>query len=334
LTQPFLSGSSKQARVAYRQRDFRKLLEKAEGESKFVIALNLDIRGFSDWSDDPAQSVLYLKKLYMQLYDMYFSEASLVKPTGDGLMVVFDFKEEDLTKLAPAVVENAIEIVESFGTITQSDQMVNFPVPDQVGIGIARGSASRLASGNRTLDYSGRVLNLASRLMDIARPHGLVIDDAYGFGLLEGALKKRFFKDTVYLKGVSPHSPLSIRYWPDDITIPETNKHPVDEPLIRYASTERTLAELQIASDRILLDLPSRPPDPDSLEGRASHAKVLPGRRKSDRHTIYHDLDVGFQEKDGCFEAVINVPSLLKTLEKANIRSNWPVTIKVSYRAH
>jgi hypothetical protein len=184
------------------------------------------------------------------------------------------------------------------------------------------------------LDYTGRVLNLASRLMDIARPYGIVVDDAYGFDLLDVKLGDNFTRDAVYLKGVSPHIAVPVRYWPDEVVIPESNRHPLDEPQVQYTSTEMTLAELKNASGRILLDLPTRPPDPGALEGRASHAKVLPGRRKSDRATIFHNLDVGYQEKEGCFEAIIDVPALVKILNEAGIRSNWPVTIKVSFRAH
>ena len=51
-------------------------------------------------------------------------------------------------------------------------------------IGISRGTVCRLVSKGKTLDYSGRVVNLASRLMDDARPSGVVFDASVGIDLL------------------------------------------------------------------------------------------------------------------------------------------------------
>ena len=65
-------------------------------------------------------------------------------------------------------------LVEAFGQITANDFMINFPVPQRLGVGVARGTATRLASGGQVLDYTGRCLNLAARLMDKARPYGVV----------------------------------------------------------------------------------------------------------------------------------------------------------------
>jgi hypothetical protein len=50
-------------------RDFRALLDEARGISEFVFAVNVDIRGFSDWSltVDSAQTAIFVKKIYAKL---------------------------------------------------------------------------------------------------------------------------------------------------------------------------------------------------------------------------------------------------------------------------
>lgn len=100
-------------------RDFRDLLDEAMGVSEFVFAMNLDIRGFSDWSltVDSAQTAIFLKKIYSKLIDRYFDDAAFIKPTGDGLLVVVNFEEDALASVATRLVRIAIEIVENFGDL-------------------------------------------------------------------------------------------------------------------------------------------------------------------------------------------------------------------------
>jgi len=76
--------------------------------------------------------------------------------------------------------------------------MTNFPTPDKIGIGITRGSVCCIMSGSKILDYSGRNLNLASRLMEMARPSGIVFDESFGLDLLSDE-KKVFFYQKITL---------------------------------------------------------------------------------------------------------------------------------------
>jgi len=79
-------------------RTFRKLLESAIGISEFIIAVNLDIRGFSSFSKEvESPSVaMFIKKVYMKLIDTYFSDASFFKSTGDGLLMIIPYTEKNL----------------------------------------------------------------------------------------------------------------------------------------------------------------------------------------------------------------------------------------------
>jgi class 3 adenylate cyclase len=69
-----------------------------------------------------------------------------------------------------------------------------------LGIGIAAGSASRLIAGDTTFDYTGRPLNVASRLMDIARPAGVVLEETLDFEALSDETQELFARDQVFLK--------------------------------------------------------------------------------------------------------------------------------------
>jgi len=209
-------------------RDFRKLLEKAKGVSEFPIALNVDIRGFSKWSGDSAESGLFIKKVYIRLIDEFFKEASFYKATGDGLLVIFPVDEENPKDAVRTTVSLALEIVRKFPTLTRGDPMINFPTPKAVGIGLSRGPASRLISGRKTLDYSGTTLNLASRLMDLARPKGVVLDGQFGYELLAPSIAKRFEAERVFLKGVAPNTGAAIYYTHDWTEIPPSVKIPVE----------------------------------------------------------------------------------------------------------
>ncbi|MCJ7692880.1 MAG: hypothetical protein MUO22_05640 [Sedimentisphaerales bacterium] len=70
-------------------RNLRKLLENAEGVSEFIIAINVDIRGFSEFSlqVESPDAAMYVKRVYIRLVDDYLTGASFFKPTGDGLLL-------------------------------------------------------------------------------------------------------------------------------------------------------------------------------------------------------------------------------------------------------
>jgi class 3 adenylate cyclase len=126
-------------------RQFRRLLSGAVGSSEYVIALYADIRGFSLFSQqvDSVEVGSYIKRAYIKMIDDYFKEAQFFKPTGDGLLVVYTYKEETLTAVANSVIRTALQLIEDFKKICQGDPIVNFATPPRLGIGIARGSACR-----------------------------------------------------------------------------------------------------------------------------------------------------------------------------------------------
>ena len=98
----------------------------------------------------------------------------------------------------------------AFGQITADDYMINFPVPQKLGVGIARGSATRLISDGGVLDYTGRCLNLAARLMDKARPSGVVFADIHAKQLMTPEVALLFTSDEVCIRGISEQEPIPI----------------------------------------------------------------------------------------------------------------------------
>jgi class 3 adenylate cyclase len=321
---------------------FRERLDEAKGISEFVIVLNIDIRGFSDWSleVDSAQTALFIKKIYAKLIDKYFADAAFLKPTGDGLLVVLNFDEEEVASAVTKVIQQSMEIVKSFGTLCANEPAINFAVPQNVGIGISRGAASRLISDDLTLDYSGRVLNQASRLMDIARPRGVVFDSQFGFELLPKELRGKFKRHDIYLKGVSPRTPLEVRCWPRSIKIARVNQFPIGQP--QWEHIEAVVARQDLIDPKndesshegsvFSLDLPSHPPDPRTLTCEIRHDVVLADGRPSNQYFSFLEESVSYVDSAGQAQAHIDEARLAARLEKEGVGMDWPVRIKVSFR--
>lgn len=252
-------------------KQIRKRLTLAEGESEFVIAVNLDIRGFSAFSMrvDAVEAAQYLKSLYIKLLDDYFPDARFFKLTGDGLMLVFRYSEADLRPKAAAVLGTCKRVLANFPSLTASDEMVNFDVPTLVGIGIARGAACRIRAGRLTLDYSGRVLNLASRLMSLARPSGIVIDTAFGLDLVPTAMASTLSAEKVYLAGIAEEEPIPIVYTPE-VELPPESLVPIRKLQWRRVSEEFTVREWRSRGPLYDIDLPSAPHDVSRIESHAA----------------------------------------------------------------
>jgi len=95
-----------------------------------------------------------------------------------------------LETVAQSTIDTCYLIINEFECFCEHDPMINFDVPDKIGIGLSRGTACRLISDDKILDYSGDTLNLATKLMDFARPEGIVFDAKFGFDLLSRCPEK------------------------------------------------------------------------------------------------------------------------------------------------
>jgi hypothetical protein len=157
-------------------------------------------------------SAIYLRSVYSTILTDHFPDADFFKPTGDGLLLVHELPSEapSVPPRVSSILARCVALADEFGQITAEDFMVNFAVPQLLGIGVARGSVTRLVSGALVLDYTGRCLNLAARLMDKARPSGVVFADQHAPQLMEPEVALHFSEDCICIRGISEQEPISI----------------------------------------------------------------------------------------------------------------------------
>ncbi|HET7844774.1 MAG TPA: adenylate/guanylate cyclase domain-containing protein, partial [Xanthomonadales bacterium] len=199
-----------------------RLLERAlpgaKGESRHVIAMVADIRGFSSFSkqNDSADVASYVSKVYLRLISEFggVSSDAFFKTTGDGLLFVFPFEEADLEETYNKVVGNAMKCHDSFGDFAKGIRMINFETPRAIAFGISRGSACALVSSldgaRMVLDYSGHKLNLAARLQDLARPSGVILEGSPDVELLQPALREQFTSTDIYVRSVAEKNTIKV----------------------------------------------------------------------------------------------------------------------------
>jgi class 3 adenylate cyclase len=212
--------------------ELRKMLDNAEGTSDSIIALILDIRGFTPFckEQESLNVANFLKRVYTRIIDEYFPNARFYKPTGDGLLIVMSYTPKSLRDLLAKTMDKSLSLVRDFGKLCEEDEMINFYTPDKVGIGISRGAACCISSDGTIVDYSGRVINLASRLNDLARPCGVVFDSGLGITLLPKEIQDLFLSDNVYIRGIAEDKTITVFFSKQYTIIPPSRKQPLREP--------------------------------------------------------------------------------------------------------
>lgn|GEM_PF-1262396 len=192
----------------------RELLGTAKAESCSVVATFLDIRGFSAFTAPGGHfdSALYLRSMYDKILSERFNDSVFFKPTGDGLLLIHELptRAEEVPTFISSILARAVSLTDDFAELVSTDLMINFEKPERLGIGIARGSATRLVSNGLVLDYTGSCLNLAARLMDKARPSGVVFSDAFSDQILTEDVAPLFSEDGICIRGISEEVPIPI----------------------------------------------------------------------------------------------------------------------------
>ena len=226
----------------------RELLGSARAESCQVVATFLDIRGFSTFSvqGESFDSALYLRSVYTTILSSHFNDAAFFKPTGDGLLLIHELppNAEDVPGVVSSILSRAVTLVDTFGQITADDYMINFPIPQKLGVGIARGSATRLVSDGGVLDYTGRCLNLAARLMDKARPSGVVFSDIHAKQLMTLDVAVLFIEDGICIRGISEQEPIPIVI-SKAVETADTDREPIPDASNRWG-TPQTLSVAEV----------------------------------------------------------------------------------------
>lgn len=241
-------------------------LKAATGMSHHVIAVSLDVRGFSRFSmsTDSVDVALFISKLYLEAVRRFrdFDSEVFFKTTGDGLMICVPYSEDILAERFSSTISAALEFHSDFGELFAKSQVVNFSVPERIGIGISRGAACALlhSEGDESdgvtkgrkpviLDYSGHKLNLAARLQDSARPSGVVFEARKNLELLPQELQERFETVSLYVRSLAERAPLDVCIQKDAVELRPENTRPFG---LRRELSETSATKAQLVSE----DLP------------------------------------------------------------------------------
>ncbi len=313
-------------------RDLQEHLKTARGQSKDVVAVFLDIHGFTSWGAESTNAATFLKAAYNAILTRHFTDADYFKLTGDGMMVIYSFDDESLQRVIRMTVAKSIALVDAFPRLTKKDLMINYPVPQLLGVGLARGAATVLKSGDKTLDYTGAPLNLAARLMDLARPSGVVFDDSFGIELLTPANRKKFAKDAVYIRGIAEETPRSVYILRGKTRLSEFSKLPIIAPVRVVDSTEKTtLANLEERGSshwKELLQIPARTDD-GRIHLSYPKAKSDGSRNETLRRTSAHKIRI--EQRLMKWYALIDYGAMVREMKKNNCQPTWPVRTTIEY---
>jgi class 3 adenylate cyclase len=307
----------------------------AFGVSEFAIAVFVDIRGFSSFSErtEAPNTAMFIKRVYMRLMDNYFSDAAFCKPTGDGLMMIFSYDENTLLQTSATVVSAAVRAVSEFSKICENDPMINFTVPQKIGIGIARGTACKLSAGGRVLDYSGRILNLSARLTSIARPEGVVIDGEFYESMIPESERSRFRSSEVYVRGIAEVSPRAVFLLDSVSGVPSENLQPMHNPAWKEIKESFSLKTFAQAGPKYVVDL-NAVPDPKYFSVIVTHPARSGGRMVTGVVTemvLEPNKHCSLTHHGGIWQVAIDIAVILANLKEKGLPQKSTIQLKVRF---
>lgn len=311
---------------------FRKALDDATGVSQPVIVVIIDIRVFSAFSQtrESFDVAMFVKRVYIKLIDSYFPFASFYKSTGDGLLLTIPWEEKNLKEMSQKVIGSCIKCHSEFGTLCDGEPSINFEVPRKIGIGVARGSACCLVSGDTVIDYSGRLLNLTSRLNDLARPSGIIIDGEFGINLLSEEQKANFEEERVYLDGIAEYEPIQVYFTKEFTIIPKRNRQPIATKRWQHMIDIKPYREL-LRLGRFRYILESEPLSPDDIKVTVEHREVKGGKIWQKYSRYYYLEDFTYSIETGKPIVRIDFRTLVEMLKQAGVKKNMNVSIDIAY---
>jgi len=316
-------------------RIFREALDTATGEERSIIAVIIDIRGFSSFSknQDSYDIAMFLKRVYINIIDSYFEFASFYKSTGDGLLLTIPCSPSNIGEMAQKTIKSCIACHREFGNICSGDHMIYFAVPDKIGIGVARGSACCLISGNKILDYSGRLLNLTSRLTDLARPSGIIIDQSL-IGLLDEDTRNNFKEKNVYLDGIAEDTPITVYFIKKFTRIPERNMQPIAGKKWKHLQHVLTFGDIIKATQStpwFRYYLESEPTSAGDIEVTVNHNRVTKGRIEKGYNLIHDFEDFTYNLEAEKPIVRLNFTKLSELLNEYKVKKTMNVYIDIGY---
>ena len=313
-------------------RIFRKALDTATGNTHSIIAVMIDIRNFSPFSlaHDSFETAMFLKRVYINIIDSYFSFASFYKSTGDGLLLTIPLDKNNLEEVTQKTIANCMDCHRGFGNICGGDHLINFTVPDKIGIGVARGAACCLISGRRIIDYSGRLINLTSRLTALARPSGIVIDQSLGIDLLDEKTRNNFKEQDVYLDGIAETTPITVYFTNEFTTIPKRNTQPIAAKRWRHVKDTKLFRDLlKFGVFRYFLQTEAA--SHEDIKVTVTHRRVKSGIVDKQYLTVFNFSDFKYRVEAGKPIVWLNFKKLSERLKRNQVKENMNVHIDIAY---
>ncbi len=224
---------------------------------------------------------VYLRSVYTTILREFFPDRSFFKPTGDGLLLIHELtldKSSEWPATIQGLLERSIALVAEFPRLTAKDIAVAPPVPADLGIGMSRGSATRIISGSVILDYTGRPLNRAARLMDKARPRGVAYYDTHPEQVLTDSDVASLFRvESVYLRGIADSEPIEILVT-GNVVIDPRDREPIND-VQRIFGERVSLTGADVRTyDNYPFELPRRPRVLEDVGVRVSYEIFVNGQ--------------------------------------------------------
>lgn len=307
----------------------------ANGRSEFVIAVVCDIRGFSSFSKnhEAPDIAMFSKRFFVKLLEEYFVDTDFAKPTGDGMLLLFKYSENSLHEVSDSVLRICRDVVHDFPTMMANDSMINYKVPDAIGIGIARGTAFCLYSDDEVVDYSGQTLNLASRLNEFARPQGIVIDGSYMMSVIPEEMRGIFSTDMLFVRDISEETPREV-FFTSDVVIPAEARTPAKKPVLRSINHDVTVGFVKKMPDNLTIKMPEEPLSSIPCIARVEwvHSTATWLHPNAPEYTQFRPLTFTKVEhtSDGYFVHLIT-DEIIRVIDDEGLASKEKLTIRIQY---
>lgn len=324
------------SQIIYNEQDkivaLRDLLAEAQGRSEFVIVVVADVRGFSTFSKkhESTDIAMFIKRFYMRMIDDYFSNANFYNTRGDGLLMTFPYSEKDLPQVANDVISNCMQCLVEFSRIGDGDPMINFKTPENIGFGIARGTACCLYSNDQVIDYSGHLLNLCSRLMNLARPNGIVIDGHFLRDMIPEEFKAAFVEKEIYIRGISEERSYKVSSLDEYVHISEEYLTPLKGSQWYTIDKEFRMYEIgRLGSLRIPLPSHIRPGTEIKVTmsyPKMSKRRTVKGYRA---HRIFKDFEYNCDTDEP--KVILELHEAYKFLKGLGVLKSKPIHFKIQF---
>jgi len=311
---------------------FRDLLAEAQGRSEFVIVVVADVRGFSAFSKrhESTDIAMFIKRFYMRLMDDYFANASFYNTKGDGLLMTFPYSEKTLEKVANDIISSCLQCLIEFPGICAGDPMINFKTPENIGFGIARGTACCLYSGDEIIDYSGHLLNLCSRLMDLARPSGIVIDGHFLREIIAEDLRDSFIEKDIYIRGIAEEKPYKVFYLENYVSIPEESLTPLRGG--HWHTIHKVFKMDEVGKLRSLrIYLPTYKKNGTDIKVTMIYPKMRNGKQVKgySTHRAFKEFEYNCEADEP--KVILNLREAYKHLKQIKVQKIKPVHFKIQF---